>query len=86
MAINVKTEELLTFNKGGRLVGSPSEGTVRSCVENGRCVHGNRDERVHLEVVKIAGRRYTSVEAWERFIRKLNPGNEPDFSVDGDTQ
>lgn len=73
--INVSIEELIPLAKAGRFVNPscpPHVATIwRWCL---RGVAG-----VTLESVKIGGSRFTSKEAVERFIHRLNtPGSVPE--------
>lgn len=72
LGINRQTETLVTFSEGRKLVKQrpPSYYCLRRWAD-----HGVRSEgagRVYLECIRIGPVRYTSIEAFERFLDQLN--------------
>jgi hypothetical protein len=68
--IDIATEELLSLAQAARrLPGRPHISTLHRWANPG--VKG-----VRLETVRLGGRRFTSVEALQRFTERLNAGSE----------
>ena len=66
MPIDIATEELITpAQASNRLPGRPHRSAVY------RWIHDPRDDR-RLESVLIGGRRFTSIEAINRWVARLN--------------
>lgn len=64
-------EQLVALPDGRRfLPGAPSARKLRYWYRNG--LRSETGQRVFLETVKIGGTRYTSVEAFERFVAALS--------------
>ena len=65
------SERFLTLGKGRQLPGSPGRRTLREWMKKG-CKSQVTGETVLLEGWQIGGRWHTSVEAFDRFLAKLN--------------
>jgi Protein of unknown function (DUF1580) len=65
--ININTEQMLTLGKAtAEVPGHPHVSTlIRWAMRGAR--------GIKLESIKVGGRRYTSVEAINRFLARLNP-------------
>jgi len=64
-------EEVLTLAKAKRLPSSPHRSTLKRWIDHGR-KSPKTGQIVKLEAWLIGGRWYTSVEAFDRFVAKLN--------------
>lgn len=74
--IDTAKERPFTFYEFGRLAEiDRHESTVREWTESGRWNRG-RTKRIILESVKTSAGMCTSLEAYHRWIRRLN-GDEP---------
>lgn len=70
---DLKTETLVTLSEGKKLLqqAPPTYRMLRRWIDHGLRSHGE-NERVYLEGIQIGGTTYTSVEAFHRFLDKLN--------------
>jgi len=77
--IDAKSETIIPWGMASNyLPGQPCPGTLRRWMKG---VHG-----VQLETIKVGGRRFTSVEACERFIAASNQTtNEQEGEADGNS-
>lgn len=71
--MNLLREILVPFDEGRNLPGSPTKSTLRNWRDNG--VLADRSDptsRVFIESIRIGGRPFTSIQAFHRFISKIN--------------
>ena len=84
--MRLTTETLVPFGSAKRLPGSPSRSMIEASVRDGQRVALNgrlTDDRVCLEDIWISGMRFTTQEAWRRFLRLQNGG---ELSIDVDSE
>jgi hypothetical protein len=75
---NIQHEQLVSFDEARHVLpGAPKKQTLRNWWVRGLIPHGQTyrtAKPVHLETMRIGNNRYTSVEAYDRFLRALNEG------------
>ncbi len=70
-SIGVMNETLVVFADSSTLPGSPTPGNLQSWITSGiRSLTSKRP--CYLEWCRIGGKRYTSVEAYDRFTEAIN--------------
>lgn len=73
--LRLLNETLISFGEGHKLPNNPKRETIRSWADRG-VVSKVTGESVALECVQIGDRRFTSVEAHQRFLERLNGTKE----------
>jgi hypothetical protein len=69
--IDIYKEQIRSYAEASKaLPGRPHSGTIARWATRGR-------QGVRLETVTIGGRRYTSLEAIQRFVRQLSGSGTP---------
>lgn len=74
-----RKENLVCFDEGRKLAGTPSTQTLYRWATVGLKPRFEAEEghRIFLEYCTIGRRSYTSMEAYDRFLRKLNGEKVP---------
>lgn len=73
--IDIGRETLVGFSESTRLPTQPHKNTVRGWCDVG-VRHHVTGKYITLESVRIGKRRFTSLEAHERWLDKLNAGDD----------
>lgn len=72
-AIGLLHEKLVLLSDCRKLPGKPKKTTVMKWRIRG-CINQITRQRHYIETVKIGGQLWTSEEAYQRFMEKLNEG------------
>ena len=71
MAIDLYTETLILPSQSAQLPTKPDPKTLRKWITDG-CISKKTGERFFLEFRQVGNLIYTSIEAFDRFQRRLN--------------
>ena len=71
----VASEQIVRFSEGRKLPTEPSRNCLYNWTMKGYVSKANK-ERHYLEWCYVGGGKFTSIEAFERFVEKLNQQGE----------